>query len=314
MQLKLFLPLILSLFSVSLMAQSIDQKIEFKTGRSAGNFSEKKMSKAPKKLFVNQFLVHYQVLFFDSESTRSGVNYGATSASLSVGFDGIEETDLQKITDQLYREYVNMMKSKGYDILPTEDFKSNKAMAKSELFTYETPSYEQLSGYISCMPSGFKYFLQKGKPVLSGRIRHDGLTADVVIEIPFIVDAESGASKLATSAVGGVSKIVVKPSLRINDNSLYAYNWSGGSYVKLPMKEPLVIDGVFKDQKFKASAGAQTNTSTTIGATKITRSWDVDESRVQNASCDPEKYKKGVFDGAKMYLTEATSVFMEWAD
>lgn len=313
MKLKIIITTCVGLLFSSLFAQTIDQEIEFKTGRAAGNFAEKKMSKAANQIFINQFTVHFQMLFFDAESTRAGVNYGTTSASLSVGFEGIDESDLQKLTDQIYQDYVNMMKSNGYEIISADDLSGNKSVAKGEMIAYTRPDYEKISGYVSCMPTGFKSFYKKGKPLLSALIKHDGLTADVSIEVPFIVDAESGASKLATSAVGGVSKIVVKPILRIGGGSVYSYNWSGGSYVTLPMKSDLIVKGVFEDEKFKAAAGAVSNSSSTIGATTFTKSWNVDESKVQTAKCDPEKYKKGVVDGSNKFLSEATSLFMEYA-
>lgn len=297
------------------MGQEIVTTPEFKSGRAAGNSMEKKMAKAPKKLFINSFSVSYQVLFYDQESTRSGLNYGATSASLTVGFDGLEPTDYQAITDKLYANYASMMESEGYEIISTNGMEGNKGLAKAELIEAGKPEFGTQGGYITTTPTGFKYFLEKDRPVYAHKLGVDAVIADISIEVPFIVDAESGASKLMTDAVGGVSKIVVKPGLHISEKSRITYTYpSQASFIKVPLEKGIWITGVFEDEKFKSSSSAISNVNYGSGLMRSVQSWDVDESRVQTVKGDPEKYKKGVFEGSELLLSESAKVFLSWTE
>jgi hypothetical protein len=253
------------------------------------------------------------ILFTDWEGTRSGLYTGATSAELSVGFEGMDEGNFQTITDQLYSNYLDNLKDRGYDLANTEILTGNKAVNKHNLVSGGKADYEYREGYISTTPSNFSYYINdKGRAPLAGKMKGvDAVVVDLEINLPFIIDAESGASKLATSAVGGISKIVVKPSLRIIESSNIVFvdpAFLAVSNSKL--KKDLVISGVFEDQKFKATATAQTNTSYDIGHITRVYSTDVNTSKIQVAKCNPEKYMTGVKEGINAYLQAATDQFV----
>lgn len=270
------------------------------------------MAKAPKRLFINKFVVSYEVLYADWEATRAGVNTGATSANLSVGFEGVDDADFQEITDKLYADYVKMMQAAGFEVITAKDLQGNKAFAKAELVSGSPVDYQSEKGEATTTPTGFPFFLLGGKYVLAPRIKAEAVVADVHIKVPFMIDSEAGASKLATKAVGGVSKVVASPALRISAQSQHDFTWETNSVVKVPMKGDLMINGVFQDEKFKASVAAQTNTQYDIGHLTRVYSEDVNVSNIQVAKGDPEKYKKGVYDGASLFLKESSNVFLGW--
>lgn len=314
--LKLLL-LILMCMTVQLSAQQVVNTPELKTGRAAGGSVESKFKKSPKKIMINAFRVNYQILYTDWEGTRAGVYSGATSAELSVGFEGMEEADFQQLTDQLYADYLADLKSKGYEIVTMDVLSGHKAVNKHNLMTGGTADYNRKDGFISTTPTGMQFYSNdKGRPPLAGKMKGvEAVVIDVKINVPFIVDAESGASKLATSAVGGVSKIVVKPALRISPYSKVTFvDPAFLAVTNAVMKKALGISGVFQDEKFKASAAAQSNTSYDMGHITRVYSTDVNTSKIQVAKCDPEKYKTGVAEGMMIYLRAANDRFISFTE
>ncbi|MCR9252885.1 MAG: hypothetical protein NXI20_20850 [bacterium] len=310
--------LICIILSISFcVAQEVSEVPEFKTGRAAGNSLEKKMKKSPKKILINTFRVNYQILFTDWEGTRAGVYTGKTSAELTVAFNGMEEADYQKITDDLYANYLSYLDGEGYEVISSDVLANSKAVKNFSSTSGGSPSYELIDGYISTTPTGFTYYSKdNGKAPLAGKMKGCGaVVADITLNIPFIVDSESGASKLATKAVGGVSKIVVSPSLRIESNSTIRFTDPEVLAVIISkMKDPMMINGVFKDAKFKASAAAQTNTAYRMGHVVNVYSTDVNTSKMQVAECDPEKYKAGVLEAMRKLTESATNHFIHYND
>ena len=315
-KIKIYL-LTMCLGAFTLTAQQVGEVPEFKTGRAAGNAMEKKMKKAPQKILINDFRINYQILFSDWEGTRAGVYTGKTSAELSVGFEGMEEADFQAITDEVYAQYVDFFQSQGYEIIGADALNGHKAVNKFSSATGGQANYEVMDGYISTTPSGFQFYTNdKARAPLAGRMRGvDAVVVDIRLNIPFIIDSESGASKLASKAVGGISKIVVSPSLRIEDRSNMSYvDPASLATVKAAMKDPMIIDGVFKDEKFKATAAAQTNTAYNIGHLTRVYQTDVNTSKIQVAECDSEKYKKGVSEAATKLLTASAKHFISYTE
>lgn len=310
---SLKLVLILCLASIAVIAQEVGELPEFKSGRAAGNSLEKKLKKSPQKIFINSFSVNYQILYTDWEGTRAGVYTGKTSAELTVAFEGMTESDYQQLTNNLYDSYVNNWKSLGYEIVDASVLDGHKAVKNHQLTEGGQVSYTIKDGYISTSPAGFRYYTDdKSRAPLAGRMRGvDAVVVDVNLNVPFMIDSESGASKLATKAVGGVSKVVASPDLRIAENSDIVFvDPAFLAVVKAAMKDPLTISGVFKDEKFKASSAAQTNTAYDLGHVTRVYSTDVNTSKLQVAQGDPEKYKAGVAEAMARLTVAANEHFM----
>jgi hypothetical protein len=298
---------------VCISAQTVEGTPEFKTGRAAGNASEGKLKKAPKRFFINTFTVNYQILYNDWEATREGVNIGATSASLTVGFEGMEEKDFQELTDNLYNAYLSKMKSEGFEIVNIGELQGMKQVEKYSLVS-GAANYKEKRGYIATSPSELSYYQDaKGKNLLIARLtKLDAIAADVVINVPFMRDSESGASKLAGKAVGGISKVVASPSLQIDESSKVSYTWPANLSVLItPMKESLTIKGVFDEsEKFRAESLSRTNTEYQIGHLTRVYSEDVNTSNIQVAKADPEKYKAGVSKGLQLFLNGSAEMLL----
>ena len=299
------------------LGQEVVNTPEFKTGRSSGSSMEKKLKKAPKKILLNSFRVSYQILYTDWEATRAGVNIGETSAQLTVGFEGMEEADFQKLTDEAYNSFVSMMTDNGYEILNSSVLEGDKSTKKLSPYIGGEANYGYMDGYITTFPTGFNYYSNdKNKLPLAGYMRKlDAIVIDVNLKIPFMSDSESGASKLASKAVGGISKVVASPALRIEDGYTIDYQYpQAASVLRHPLKNSVGISGVFEQEKFKATSTAQTNTSYNIGHITRVYSTDVNTAKIQVAKGDPEKYKKGVSDAMNLLITTSWKDFQSYTE
>jgi len=307
-------------------AQNVLNDIDFKTGRGAGNFGESKLKKVSKKIFINQFFINYQLVYMDSEQTSEGVYHGSTKSSITVGFEGITENDLQTNTDKIYSEYITKLKNDGFEIITADEAKDIKLLQDYKMVKGGELKRAQKLGYGTTAPTDHSYFIKsitkKGKEKMSfldkkSKISSqlgDVIVVNVVITIPFMADGESTGSKLLTGAVGGISKNVAMPFLRISSDPRYtntSYAWTDKTVVHMPLKDEIVIADVFEKEKFKAIAGAKANTSYDMGIHRIVVSEDVTTTNVQIAKCDIEKYKKGIYEASSLFIDKSTDNFLD---
>ena len=339
---KAFLTIVLGLsISLGSIAQTIEGQPEIKTGRAAGNSMEKKLKKAPKRIFINQFRVFYQVVYFDSDYARAGYDGGgatghrsAAQASLAVALNGVDEQMLIDNTTRLYNEYVQELKGAGFEIVGIDE------AAKASIFEeYERRqggglSTTQTKGYLMSTPKDYEYFVKKvnkkGKEknaFIDKRYKmsfemESALVVNVELNIPFMVESESKGSKMLKGAVGGLAKVVASPYYRLsNDKSKISYTFATNkfgpeAFAAMPMKKDIKIKGVFDEsQKFKTIAKAENNQAYESGAwTIVIPAEDVKESRVQFISCDSKKYVEGAYKASKTYMDAAFKQFMEFSN
>jgi hypothetical protein len=121
------------------------------------SYGEKKLKDAPKKIYLNQFNVNYQVLAASSEASAGG----RTRAEMAVGLVGIELEDMQEITDNAYKMVVDKLQSAGIEILKAEVAGKTDFYSDWIKVTGGTPSQAQLLGYISTTPTGYDFFVKK---------------------------------------------------------------------------------------------------------------------------------------------------------
>jgi hypothetical protein len=117
---KLLLFLLVSIFGSGLFAQNIP---EFKLKEMS--YGLKKLDKMPKKIYISQFRVNFQTIYFDKEFRNggyemSGTYRGDVSASLQLGLNGLFEKDLQDITDDIYKDCIDRIKKQGYEIVTAD--------------------------------------------------------------------------------------------------------------------------------------------------------------------------------------------------
>jgi len=334
---------IVNLLIVMLLAGStLAQPVELKdiSGSGFGKFK-----KSPKKIYIAQFRVNFQLLYSQTETAEGGRVMGGgyrseAKAGLTMAVKGVSAADLQEITDKLYQDYVAKIKSEGFEVLSAEEASTSKQFVDWERKTGGTLNEAQYPGYITAIPTGFEYFVKRtkegGKEKTSFvdnslKVSNDvkATVVKVSIVVPFVEDAESAGSKILGDAVKGIAKVVLRPNLRIEKDivgtaggfssdvavSKISYGFQEGmgtiAMTNLHLKNDIEIPGIFEDKKYKAVETASTDLwGTDYGALTIFQVNDKFLSKAQPLPCDAAKYKEGVLNAAGSYLSATLAEFL----
>ncbi|RCS26326.1 hypothetical protein DUT90_11180 [Polaribacter sp. WD7] len=196
-------------------------------------YGVKTMKKAPKKIYINSFNVNYE---FYKEAVdfknggnggRIGGNKGSATARAAIGLGGIQANLMQEKTNKLYTNFVNRLKSEGYEIISADE------AGKTELYNdwkkTTGPSIgESFSGIINTVPEGFSFFYKRktdkgeikkgflggiGNQAKLSKALGEATIADVNL---FVMFTENGTNLFKGSA----AKVKLKTNLRLASNYL----------------------------------------------------------------------------------------------
>lgn len=108
-----------TLLLLLLVTAGIAQTVELK---DISGFGQGKFKKSPKKIFIAQFRVNFQLLYSQTETAEGGRVMGGgyrseAKAGLTMAVQGVSAADLQEITDKLYNDYVTQLKAAGFEVL-----------------------------------------------------------------------------------------------------------------------------------------------------------------------------------------------------
>ena len=294
----------------------------------------KDFAKAPKKVFIKNFKIYYQMIAEAEKTIQGGRQLGGGSytgdatARLAVGVEGVGAEDLQELTNSLYNEYVAKLKGMGLEIFTSSDFPNLEFFAEQQILNGPRINEEQIRGSLMVVPDGFSYYVnkvtKKGKEKgrlltniqgsygdFGSAIYHKGLpkvskelddmiVVDVTINVPSIyLDPKSAL---------GTVKIKGGAYLRLeNARATYVSGKMKSPGAATPeraieytLKKAVPIPEVFGQQDFKSQATKQT-TSVPSYASFFT---------VQNSSmslsntikCEASVYKKEVEDIVSEFL------------
>ena len=302
-------------------------------------YGQKKFGKAQKKIYIAQFRVIYQLMADWTETTNGGYQLGGgvkgkATARLAVGLQGIEDSDLKEITDNLYNEYISTLKAKGYEIIPASQAAGTDPYSNFEQKTGGDLSLAQYPGYIMSIPTGFEYFVKRttnkgvekktfldDSPKLS--VALDGaIVAKVNLVVKFVQEAESGASKALGKLSGGVAKLVMETDLRLaNDaamgagtftsdvtqtQAMYTYavrKMAPEAQCNFMLKDQININGVVEKKKYKSVETANVDMwGTQVGAMRIFSADNTYFENIQAVPIDAATYKKGVQDAGEKFI------------
>ncbi|MEQ8425296.1 MAG: hypothetical protein RIA63_11345 [Cyclobacteriaceae bacterium] len=287
---KIGFMLIVVTFAGSLHAQGITEKKII-----LGQVKSKDFNEAPKKVFIKNFKIYYQMIAEAEKTIQGGRQFGGGSytgdatARLAVGVEGVEPEQLQDLTNNIYNSYVNKLKGLGMEVYNSKDYPNLEFFSDDELLNGPRINQEQIEGSLMVVPDGFSYYVKrvtkKGKEKgsfisnlggaetseFSSSIYHKGLpkvsqelddmiVVDVAINVPSIyLDPKSAL---------GTVKIKGGAYLRLeNARATYASGKSPkpgaaapDKYIEMMLKEPVKIDGVFAQQDFKSQASKKVTT------------------------------------------------------
>jgi len=339
---KTLLTLIICSVCMIAQGQSVG-KMEIKESAVA----EKKMAKAAKKIYISEFSVNYQMAYSQTSIARGGRELGGgyrgdAKASLNVAIPGVDPMELQKITDEVYQQYLQKLKGQGFEIVSADEAGKTEIFSDWERLDGGTISQAQFPGYLATTPKGFQYFVRK--ITKKGRKKNGifeygnklsrqlegAFIAKVNLTIPFIEEAEGGVSRALRKTVGGVAKVVVRPNFSLSpmetvqisktgsasaitqSNYIYFESLKNQGSARYSLKKPVKIDGVFKDKKYKASESADQDLwGTDAGHLRIFHFSDQEVASTQAIECEPQKYIGGAKQVVNEFVMNSLNSFLD---
>lgn len=321
--------LIALIFSLEMDAQMITDKMV-----DIGQMQSKDLNEAPKKVFVKNFKVYYQMIAEAEKTIQGGRQFGGGSytgdatARLAVGVEGIEPEQLQQLTNSLYNDYVAKLKNLGLEVYTSNDYKDLESFADDELLSGPRINEEQIEGSLMVVPEGFSYYVKKvtkkgkekggfisnlggetsefttsvyhkGLPKLSKEL-DDMIVVDVAVNVPSMYMDQKAA--LGTVKIKGGAYLRVE-----NARATYAsgkLNKPGAAtpdkYIEVMLKEPIKINGVFAAQEFKSQAKKQVTSVPSYASYFSVSNSAVELSDV--IKCDSEVYTREVGKAVTEFL------------
>lgn len=312
-------------------------------------FGQKKFSKAPKRIYIAEFNINYQMAYSQTSIARGGREIGGgyrgdAKASLSVAIPGVDAAEMQKLTDQVYQMYVDELKKSGFEIITADEASGTELFSDWERMEGGEIRQGQFPGYLATAPTGYNYYVRK--ITKKGRTKNgvfeyaqklsnqlDGaIVAKVNLAVPFIEEAEGGLSKSLRKTVGGVAKVVVRPNLRLavnqsvqiskmgsasvvtNSSYMYKESLKNQAQLTVNLKKDVAIEGVFEKKKYKASESADSDIwGTQAGHLRVFHFSDKEIEKTQPVPCEPQMYIDGVREVVNQYVQSSLKSFLDVA-
>lgn len=126
------------------------------------NFGMKPKKNPSKKVYINSFNVMVEVyredVDYKGKREFRGKGRAEAKASAALGLKGVETDLLQNQTDKLYAEFVNDLKSNGFEVLDGNAAKNTKYHSKSVAFNGPKVRESSNPGMLEIIPTDFKGF------------------------------------------------------------------------------------------------------------------------------------------------------------
>jgi hypothetical protein len=328
------------MLSVSAQLQTISPVV-----MKADENGKGKLKKAPKKIYIADFRVNYQIMHIaqDFEAGDKNANDGFASGDikviLAIGLTGLSNEDLQGNTDHLYKYFTQKLKDKGYEIVNADAAAGIKEFKGWERKSGGVLNKSQFKGYITSSPAGFDYFVKgttssgREKNTFtdnSGKISHQLDNVTVVKVNLFLPIAENGESWASGAFLqDAVAKVVLETNLALDDD--IEFNTKGGGFSKtgisfinseamgLPtsmnvysLKKPVEISGVIEKKKYKIQGMNQVSMAPfNSGPFYVLEVTNVVKEKTIPVPVDPALYNSGVRMACEAFMNSATDSFFE---
>lgn len=329
------------------------------TSQILGEFKPKDQSYGLKKIkdkrvYIASFTVNYQVYnekqeFKQGGRMLGGARKGDAESSLSVGLEGLTETSLQTVTNRLYQNFTDMLKSNGVTIISAEDAGKTETYSGFTKVTGGTINRAQFPGTLASTPAGMEYYVKKveasGKEKSGGFMNQatfvhaklskdldDAIIADVDLFVLFIEDKGSwdvaGANiKVKTNMrLAGQEAIEMSKTtgFRMKGQNTYTgvnsqvafYSGKMGagiisSYVGT-LGKSMEIKDVIEDKKIQAFAKSHVDhvgVETAYG--KYYNPYNTTSTSTNIIPVDEKKYIDGAYMAGKKFIEYHTELFLK---
>lgn len=295
MKKTLFYSLILCLTASLAQSQTLG---EFKPKDQS--YGLNKLKGKAKKVYIAAFNVNYQIYNEMQDFKQGGrmVGGGAyrgdASAKASVGLEGLTAKDIQKITDQLYSDYTQMLKSKGLTIISADEAAKTSVYNEYIKMKGGEVSLSQIPGCMASAPTGYEYFIKRinkdGRAKSGGFLNNPAmLYPKLSSELDDAVIADVNLYVLFASPGGGFIKgpgasVKITTNLRLADTEAIVMTDDRKAVIKMKgqnetigvnsavnfyhgkmgmgatssylgsLSKPLSIDGIVENTKVKSAA------------------------------------------------------------
>lgn len=310
---------VLTLCAMFMLAISAHGQLTEKDVVKHGSFKEKEFRKAPKRVYINSFNVYFQVFGSARAGTTGGESLGTlkgnTNVAMGVFLDGVSGEEMTDLTTRVYNEYVDKLKSDGYQIVTAGEAAGTGALEGWTIKDGGQLNSAQAVGFLKATPRGYQYFIKdetkKGKEKTGvfantaqlSKDLNDAIIADVNMTFYFVM------MKTYDSEVLGYSQVTGKPNFHfarllgdINNQVLssttYAYgknltsvNAAINTTLKTAVYSPEPIFD--KNVKFKESATAASKSVPDFASVVFVNNTNMTASHY--LPCDPDLYKKETY-------------------
>uniref|UniRef100_UPI00404AD1EB hypothetical protein n=1 Tax=Flavobacterium sp. TaxID=239 RepID=UPI00404AD1EB len=337
-----FLVVLLFAFSIS-HAQELG---EFKP--KDDTFGLGKLKSKPKKIYISNFSINYQLFNEKSKTKKGGAMFrdkgvrGDATAELIVGLGDLSEKDFQKITDNLYADFVSQLKQKGFEIISAD------VAGKTETYSGWTKAsgplveVSEMPGMISAYPKGYTFFYEEktkaGKffgdkfaaldktPQNLSKEMDDAIVVDVDLYVFFMKDLYAFQGNAANIKIKTQLSLVANEavSAKSNDKSLvfrkkveyatginsiqfvcgkYAIGGSAESVYTGTLKKDFTIQNVIDEKKMQSFAQGEVDVVGNDNYFGTTYSAENRKSsKTTLIKVDTQKYQEGVIKAGKEFL------------
>lgn len=298
------------------------QPIDPKNLTTKGSYGEKKLRKAPKKVYIASFKAFFQVSAAATAKSSGGRNFGggsydgATRTEMAVAIDGVDNNDFIAIVDEVYQRFVQGLKDQGYEIITADEAAKAPFYEGWERKEGGRVNSAQMKGYVMAVPTGYDYFIRKetgsGRekgtfidktPELSGDL-NDAVIAEVAFIFPTIdLDTKGGVYAKGSSVSAKINMRLSPVGIDGSTISQAAFTKikfvagdgpgaAADAYLTTTIKKEVYFPDVFAEKKFKERTAAQT----TPAYYSVVFTQDSDTKVTHTAHCDEDKYKKATAD------------------
>jgi hypothetical protein len=323
--------LILFIATSEVLAQEVQ---EYKT-KIAGP-ANLNYRKSPKRVVISDFQVNYQTALSLEDEKKGGQMFrgglkGDAKASITLVMAGLDQEGLQKLTDQLYADYVKELQAQGYEIVPIEEVWEHKAYKVSrdkrwELKSGNGPEPSDRFGILLTRPSTHKFIVSKkefdktkaGIAMLAdyeasterkiALQKNDFIYSKVVVRVNSFADGQGAGSKFIND-LGGTAQVKAETNFEVSAFSVVKYNIGE----VIPRGGGIAVSDVLEYQKFDVFQRADIDKPGTEYGNLMTV-WSVEDrasSDYITVKCDPKKFIKGAQMGVSAFLKSAVQELVD---
>ena len=194
--------------------------------------------KAPKRVYIKSFRAFFEVFEEATASTSARKNERAnrttfisgTKTAMGVQLQGVDVPDFQKLIDEAYNEFVEKLRTEGYEIITAAEAGKTDYYSGWTKKSGGSSSDKQAPGFVMVTPQGYEYFV-KGESA-NGREKstftdtssklskdlEDAFVAEVTFVFPFVNLDASSSSFTNQSSVKADLGFRMQAFMNVQDN------------------------------------------------------------------------------------------------